>query len=430
MLNPRISVIVSLLSGAGFVVILAITPLKKSQSKKVIQPVHKLEEPTLKNEKDRNHSFLEKPKEEKRELFSIVPFKITRQDLPYEDSFSGQMGIYKTFQEPIVLWEGETVTYYSKNNLHVSAVTDKTYKDRGFRDTKNPNGLENYSYAYLQPRKLKRFEVNYQLGSSFSAVVKTSSFDMYDERFQNQTSFPMFGFNYSKGEKITTKITAGDNYSISQNKIEADNFNYGIYQNSLNLQNGASLYYRVFEWQTNIQATKSLAFQTSIYNSWRDKNNITTNATTPEGARFAVSYGLKFLVLNLKYNYNSNYMFRGFKPPSEDSTASDYGGVGFTLFIDPERKYALYIGNNYYNLVTNNIYNLNLNNSSVPPTTSSFVASLRGKNSKFFNTTFFVNFKNYYYKNYLYTNIGNFRLNTSTKEYSEYSTSMGLELSF
>lgn len=436
MVNPRISLIISLLSGVGFVMLLAIAPTKDEKQHDTIPSTKqrdKPKRPALKNKKENEQSILNTEKDNT--YFAIQPKRKIKKLFEKDNSYTSMTGFYYSinnlnnqFLEPFFLFKGENTTFYSDSKINFIGTTKRNFI--GNHPKYNMFiGKDGQFYEAIPPNsELKRFEINYKLNSSVSAVMKTSSFDMYDERFGTHSVIPMVGFNFSKGEKISTKITAGDSYSTSLNSTNIENYLYGYYNNPVVLQNREDkLYFRVFEWQTNVQATKNLAFQTSIYNSWRDNNSISVNSNNPEGARLAVSYGLKFIVLNLKYNYNSNYMFKGFKPPSEDSTASDYAGFGFTLFIDAAHKYAIYIGNNYYNLVTNNLYNTN---SLIPPTTTSFVASLRGQNSQFFNTTFFINFKNYYYKNYYYTNIGLFRLNTLTKEYSEYSTSMGLELSF
>jgi hypothetical protein len=269
--------------------------------------------------------------------------------------------------------------------------------------------------------------MSYQINSNFSANFRSTQFDIFDDRLK-QYPITMGGVSFNGSKYISTGFIAGEStlnnpYRYGQNgTFNGSNMNR---ETEISFRDVDRVNKNLFEWQANITPTKNILFQTAIYNSNRSLINETN---VSEGARVAMAVGLKYFILNLKYNYLADNLMRTITRPDAASLFNkDYAAFGFTFFLDKYKRYSLYVGNNYYNITTSNRptdANANVQGN------NSFSASFRGKNSNYFNATFFLNFKNNTNKDYYYSNFGVFRLPVYSQLNLEYATSLGLELSF
>ncbi|MGQ2827749.1 hypothetical protein ACT538_18200, partial [Leptospira kirschneri] len=176
---------------------------------------------------------------------------------------------------------------------------------------------------------------------------------------------------------------------------------------------------RVIEWQANIQPVRRLSFQTSVLNKEKDKGFY-----NPEAARFSMFIDFSKIILNVRYSYSADPNTRNnglYITPESDATT-----LGFTMLLDPAGRYSLFFGNNYYNLLSQKNSGIN---TQVDEPLRSFSASFRGKTS-FQNAIFFMNFRNNLSKGVIYTDVGPYRLPAFSQYYTEYFTSLGMELSF
>ncbi|MCX7998573.1 MAG: hypothetical protein N3A69_06410 [Leptospiraceae bacterium] len=174
-----------------------------------------------------------------------------------------------------------------------------------------------------------------------------------------------------------------------------------------------------FELRTEIRPVKNLFFQTSVYNT----EQLVDEVNSTQGTKFIFGYGSNFLQLSLRYSYIGNQLFRTGRMFENNFQTKDAGGVGVTIFLDKNRNFSLYLGNNYFNLFNTPRYE----DRTSSPYTTSYTASLRGRAlGKGF---LFLNFRNQINKDLQYFNFGTFRI-PMQNIYQDTATSLGLELWF
>ncbi|PJZ41811.1 hypothetical protein CH370_10320 [Leptospira kmetyi] len=278
---------------------------------------------------------------------------------------------------------------------------------------------------------LDNFELSYSVLPGVDAILKTGNSLPYTADQKDQ-GYSMAGFSFKPNEYVSTKIVSGSSFgnsSLTANRLsysphssnaQAMNVdpNVGsnpVLRNQAMGNNGG----RVIEWQANIQPIQRLSFQTSVLNKEKDKG-----LYSPEAARFSMFIDFTKIILNVRYSYSADPNTRAnglYITPESDATT-----LGFTMLLDPAGRYSLFFGNNYYNLLSQRNTGVN---TQVDEPLRSFSASFRGKTS-FQNAIFFMNFRNNLSKGVIYTDVGPFRLPAYSQYYSEYFTSLGMELSF
>ncbi|MBW0435359.1 hypothetical protein HGB47_17265 [Leptospira yasudae] len=278
---------------------------------------------------------------------------------------------------------------------------------------------------------LDNFELSYTVLPGVEAILKTGNSLPYTADQKDQ-GYSMAGFAFKPNEYVSTKIVSGSSFgnsSLTANRLtysphssnaQAMNIDPNIGNNPV-LRNQAmgNAGGRVIEWQANIQPVQRLSFQTSVLNKEKDKG-----LYSPEAARFSMFIDFTKIILNVRYSYSADPTTRNnglYITPESDATT-----LGFTMLLDPAGRYSLFFGNNYYNLLSQRNTGVN---TQVDEPLRSFSASFRGKTS-FQNAIFFMNFRNNLSKGVIYTDVGPFRLPAFSQYYTEYFTSLGMELSF
>ncbi|PJZ52407.1 hypothetical protein [Leptospira adleri] len=278
---------------------------------------------------------------------------------------------------------------------------------------------------------LDNFELSYSVAPGVDAILKTGNSLPYTADQKDQ-GYSMAGFSFKPNDFINTKIVSGSSFGNSS--MASSRFLYsspGSNSQALNadpnmgnnpvLRNQAlgNSSGRVIEWQANIQPIRRLSFQTSVLNKEKDKG-----LYNPEAARFSMFIDFTKIILNIRYSYSADPTTKNnglYMTPEADATT-----LGFTMLLDPAGRYSLFLGNNYYNLLSQR--NAGINTQTDEPLRS-FSAGFRGKTG-FQNAIFFMNFRNNLSKGVIYTDVGPFRLPAYSQYYSEYFTSLGMELSF
>ncbi|MCB1178221.1 MAG: hypothetical protein KDK36_11620 [Leptospiraceae bacterium] len=288
-----------------------------------------------------------------------------------------------------------------------------------------PNNFSNYQSYNANERynNIKKIDLDYKINSLVSASVQSVgnlSVDntTFDDRVRVSPS-TMAGIKIGKGKVFKTGFMTGETKLGTIKYMNRAGWNTYLlsdqeFKDSQERRN-------IFEMHTSIQPTQLIRFQTAIYNTNRAFLNETGNS---EGARVSMLLDYKFVILNVKYNYSSDNLFKGIRSPDALVNAKDYAGLGVTVFLDPSKRYSFTIGNNYHNLIAQSKYS----ETKQIPTISSFSASLRGVAPG--NTTFFLNFRNQVSKDTFYSNLGLIRLPITTQIYLDYATALGLEMSF
>lgn len=276
---------------------------------------------------------------------------------------------------------------------------------------------------------LDALELSYTLVPGVEAILKTGNALPYTSDHKEQ-GYSMAGFSFKPNEFISTRIVSGSSFgnsSLSSNRVfsaspanpQTMNLDPNIGQNPI-LRNQAmgSGGGRVIEWQASIQPVKRISFQTSVLNKEKEKGYY-----NPEAARFSMFIDFTKIILNIRYSYTADPTAKNnglYITPESDATT-----LGFTMLLDPAGRYSLFFGNNYYNLMSQRNAGIN----QVEEPLRSFSASFRGKTG-FQNAIFFMNFRNNLSKGVIYTDVGPFRLPAYSQYYTEYFTSLGMELSF
>ncbi|XDD52409.1 hypothetical protein AB3N59_18925 [Leptospira sp. WS92.C1] len=278
---------------------------------------------------------------------------------------------------------------------------------------------------------LDTLELSYTVLPGVEAILKTGNSLPYTADQKDQ-GYSMAGFSFNPNKYINTRIVSGSSFgnsSLSSNRfIHSSNpsNNAQPISGDPNIANNPVLRNqamgtgggRVIEWQANVQPVKRLSFQTSILNKERERG-----IYNPEAARFSMFIDFTKIILNVRYSYSADPNTKNnglYITPESDATT-----LGLTMLLDPAGRYSLFFGNNFYNLLSQKNAGIN----QVEEPLRSFSASFRGKTS-FQNAIFFMNFRNYLSKGVIYTDVGPFRLPAFSQYYTEYFTSLGIELSF
>ncbi|HNI87456.1 MAG TPA: hypothetical protein PKX55_04815, partial [Leptospiraceae bacterium] len=393
------------------------------------------EELPLKTPDQKIYSKKEGAKKEE-SFFSIKAFKKTQEEIHksiWGNSFSkpNHDELLTTFGHdnqirPNPSQQTDIYTYYKDEKVSLNSIGDSRSVTNQILEYRYQNKITETN-TLLQNRntQIRNVEMSYQINSNFSANFKSTQFDIFDDRLK-QYPTTMAGISFTS-KYVSTGFIAGEssfNNPYRYNQVGFLNGNNYYRDTEIQLRDTDRANRNLFEWQANISPTKNLMFQTAVYNSNRSLINETN---VSEGVRIAMAIGLKYIVLNFKYNYLSDNLMRSLmRPDSPSFFNKDYAAFGLTFFIDKNKKYSIYIGNNVYNIAT---MTKPTDSSSTVPVNNSFSASFRGRNSDF-NTTFFFNFKNNANREFYYSNFGVFRLPISSQVNFDYATSMGLELSF
>ncbi|HNN03769.1 MAG TPA: hypothetical protein PKN56_09415 [Leptospiraceae bacterium] len=431
--NIRRSIVLTIAFGTAFTIVLALTPMKKKRGKtapvseRAVKsassvPVYRLQ-PFFPASPDSQRA--------EREYFRIYPV-LYRKESELRIIFQGAYtpDSERNFEIRNLFWRNDSLlnsssnpyTYYKDNDITFSAVTDS--ESRFLH--KEIAGQKQYGMYHPVPRleaDLKLLELSYRLSANVTANVRSGANDNYgDDRFQILPT-TMAGLSFGNNKIVSAGFMTGESRTA----------NY--YTNNVNMASPAQYLARedqmltkdtdrrnMFELHTNIAPTKNIQFQTGVYNS----NRAILNEGASEGARVAMQVGFRYLIFNLKYNFSSDNMMKSGFRADPSLNAKDYGGVGLTFFLDASRRYSLYLGNNFYNLMVPVRYSDGTGREAQP---TSFAASFRGK-SPLSNGTFFLNFRNQYNKDQLYSNFGLFRVPIYSQINLDYATSLGLELSF
>lgn len=431
--NIRRSIVLTIAFGTAFTIVLALTPMKKKRGRTVPVsdsavksassiPVYRLQ-PHIPSSAD--------PQRTEKEYLRIYPVLYRKE---YEQRILFQ-GVYtldsdSSFETRNLYWKNDVLlnsssnpyTYYKDTDITFSAVTGRESRFL----MREMSVQRQYGVYHPVPRleaDLKLMELSYRLSTNVTANVRSGANDNFgDDRLQILPT-TMAGLSFGNSKVVSAGFMTGESRTA----------NY--YTNNVNMASPAQYLARedqmltkdterrnMFELHTNIAPTKNIQFQTGVYNS----NRAILNEGASEGARVAMQVGFRYLIFNLKYNFSSDNMMKSGFRADPGLNAKDYGGVGFTFFLDQSRRYSLYLGNNFYNLMVPVRYGDGTGREAQP---TSFAASFRGK-SPLSNGTFFLNFRNQYNKDQLYSSFGLFRIPVYSQINLDYATSLGIELSF
>lgn len=427
-LDTKISLIVSLVSGVCFLGMLAFIPTEKGKKNFPAIPPIQLDE----NIPIRNFEkaiVLNKKKIEDKVYLETSPIK---EIFPIEEIVHFESGLnnqsrsfQKGLDKQIQNYNFEHSTYYKDEKLSMSSIHDSRIVNK-ILEYNYSNKQMDQSIFQSRNQNLKNVELNYQLNSSFSANLRSSQFDSFDDRFkQNPTT--MAGLNYRLGNLVSTSVLAGDS-SFTNSTIKYSNQTYlngnQFYKDMENINRDFDKQSKnLFEVGANLTPSKNVQLQTVIYNSNKSLINETNSS---EGARFSFAYNLSYLMINLRYNFLSDNLTRTIVRPDLPTVNNrDFAGLGFTVFLDDQKRFSLYIGNNFHNIAVGKLNEANTGNVQSP---NSFSASIRGKANQ--NTIFFLNFKNMYNRDLFFSNIGAFRVPVSSQLNQDFATSLGLEYNF
>ncbi|MDF3820355.1 hypothetical protein P3G55_10615 [Leptospira sp. 96542] len=427
MFAPKSSVLVSILSGLGLVTVVTLTPVKEPESIDILLPetndfIDSGYHPgaLLKEE---NESKVESKKVSTERSFDLKsPIFIP---LPKNDEFrgfgeSGMNDLRSKFDSDFYVSAlGERKFSYKSDKIHVRGVQST---EGSILVAKDPLGSP---MGKTSSKRFESFELDYALTKNLSAHVTSFQTDTNDSRNRSSRGQTLAGISVQGGGFFDAKILAGDstlggtvryyNSSLSQvRQIEANRRSFADA-------------HQTYEWQANFTPSEYFKVQTSVFNI-RGEN--LESQSRPEGGKVSLFMGTKKVQLNLRYNYvnsrpGSNGIFQsGFMP------SQDIASFGMIVYLDSSRNYSIYLGNQVFNIFNDPFQHVKDNNGNSPAT---FSASLRGSNSRFNRSTFFLNFQNQFYKDGVllgvpgglaYSNLAN------GKSFYEYVTSMGMEIVF
>lgn len=328
------------------------------------------------------------------------------------------------------------------------------------REAKSENSFSNYNNSNFNTLKLFNFQTN--ASSDYLSSVNSFNLNIYTysttRNFYREMFVPEFTnslrgnysveLNYQITPYLFTELNVVYNTLSFQTNRDFSSINTGIqlkpnqyFSTSFltgetffywNRNHNPGLYYlensslnpserrNSFELRTEIRPIKNLFFQTSVYNT----DQLVDEVNSTQGTKFVFGYGSNFLQFSLKYNYIGNQLFRTGRMFENNFQTKDAGGMGVTIFLDKNRNFSLYLGNNYFNLFNIPRYE---DRTGSQPYMSSYTASLRGKAlSRGF---LFLNFRNQISKDMQYFNLGTFRVPVQNI-YQDTATSLGLELWF
>ncbi|EKO59917.1 hypothetical protein LEP1GSC082_0022 [Leptospira kirschneri str. H2] len=445
-INIQSSLFISSLSAVGLGVLLSITQVKTPEN------FQEIEFSPLKEKNEFSPTFKGKREPKEIQTFEILGskevYKIEKDLELTENSgfnFTGMGNVWRSFshnlnwKQPDILlndsnlvWSGARFLGVKQDKFQMMASVLPTLPfselSPSFKGRKSdPFGAT----TGMNQAKLDSFELSYAVLPGVNAILKTGNSLPYtaDQRDQG---YSMAGFSFQPNEYLSTKIVSGSSFgnsSLTANRLSYSNYSANSQFTNIdpNIGNNPVLRNqamgntggRVIEWQANIQPVRRLSFQTSVLNKEKDKG-----LYNPEAARFSMFIDFSKIILNVRYSYSADPNTRNngiYITPESDATT-----LGFTMLLDPAGRYSLFFGNNYYNLLSQKNSGIN---TQVDEPLRSFSASFRGKTS-FQNAIFFMNFKNNLSKGVIYTDVGPYRLPAFSQYYTEYFTSLGMELSF
>ncbi|NUM40037.1 MAG: hypothetical protein HUU45_00185 [Leptospiraceae bacterium] len=365
-INPKISILISVLSGAGFVAILAFTPvkLKKSgrsyfQSLNNTKSLHgpsdelvSISENIISSNQNSSQSENDSAKSndansKKNDFLKLNPslnqdldksnneFSITHSVSPNSLSLNQML-----YTAPV---QGETFLNYKDNRLTVHSIMAPkipfTNIDKGFTPVSRNQPL------------LRNMEIDYSISSSVSAVMRTISSD-YGDRFKERTT-AFAGINLQGNEFFSTQIVAGNTYTsnvnnyIFQSHIPVSTLTNRFIDRDLY---GSGSRDKLLELQTNFVPSQHLQIQAALFNSRKD-NSI--NFSSPDGGRLSVLLNIKNIAFNLRYNYlnTTDPQKNQFNYNFTNLHGADSAAVGLTIFLDNNKNYSFYVGGNYSNIM-------------------------------------------------------------------------------
>lgn len=453
-LNPKASLLLSFLSGAGLIAVISIAPTRIEKGNSSLEEMPK---PTItKQRSDASFQRAIEKREKRKEDDSLLNLKISPQDLKeyseeirhyreklgnFHPRFSKVFSVknytagetsFRTQLDPTmksIQWEENGISLDASYTSTGNRWSILTNPQGGFGNS-NFSSLPRHSYI----RRLEFFELDVPISGSLSAVMTTSSRDVFDDRQKDTRggSLALAGFSFNKGKKLSTRFVAGDsNLQINRQGYRSSYMGATQVQRlrdpGFNERESTGLH--TFEWQTNLNPTKGVRVQTAIYNT--PSRNISQNnsSTMPDSGRMSLFLGEKRVILNLKYDYqmpqkDTRLAMREWSPQKDSAS------VGLIFFLDPSQYYSVYLGGNQFNISDRAGSSQNGNSAKMPAT---FSASFRGKSKTNQNSNFFLNFQN--------QPPGAWGLGVSeqtlqqtgdpgSKSFYEYATSMGMELSF
>ena len=174
-------------------------------------------------------------------------------------------------------------------------------------------------------------------------------------------------------------------------------------------------------YEAMLEPVKDVKISTAIMDSGK-------NTHAPNAAKLGMSINMNNVVLNVNYAYVDNKAGQGefrkhfFNTLFAEEGIKDSTTVGLTFFIDSQKRYSLFIGNQYYNTMN---YRKNDSSRTMLP---SFMATFKARASG--NVSYFLNFQNQPYKDQTYLNSGLVRLPIATQSTFDYAAVLGLEQSF
>ncbi|WP_426487094.1 hypothetical protein [Leptospira interrogans] len=445
-INIQSSLFISSLSAVGLGVLLSITQVKTPEN------FQEMEFSPLKEKNEFSPTFKEKRESKETQTFQVLgskEFQEIEKDLELTENsgfnFTGMGNVWRNFSNTLN-WKQPDILF-SDSNLSWSGARFLGVKQDKFQMMTSV--FPTLAFSELSPSfkgrkadpfgattginqaKLDAFELSYAVLPGVNAILKTGNSLPYtaDQRDQG---YSMAGFSFQPNEYLSAKIVSGSSFGNAS--LIANRSSYSTYSansqftnidpnigNNPVLRNQAmgNTGGRVIEWQANIQPVRRLSFQTSVLNKEKDKGFY-----NPEAARFSMFIDFSKIILNVRYSYSADPNTRNnglYITPESDATT-----LGFTMLLDPAGRYSLFFGNNYYNLLSQKNSGIN---TQVDEPLRSFSASFRGKTS-FQNAIFFMNFRNNLSKGVIYTDVGPYRLPAFSQYYTEYFTSLGMELSF
>ncbi len=420
-INPLYaSILVSLLSGVGLVLVLAIAPPTKETYPPTNntgiyakQPLSK-KLPNLEVDPEKEEPLQEPTKDKFIPIdgSSRLPFSLPKPQY----SYSAKTIAFNRLGSSPMYDQGTYPDYYysiQEPRLSIKTVSRPLLHELSFTRMYRPESF------YAKQEEIRALNISYSLSQNVSAQVRSSIMDFSTEVQTQRVN--MAGIHFSSGKQIATKFFAGSATTLPAYHIP----NYTSFTEKNYYRNGMNAGNRMFEWQTILTPSKYFGLETSLYNL--DMNQNAVDPQGKEGAKVSVFFGMKFLLVNLKYNYLTNDLLGSINQVKASTNAStDFATLGLTLFLDKSKQYSLYLGNQYHNIATP----INTIRTTQIPGSNSFTAMFRGKSEHLFNSTFFVNFRNQSYKDLIFSNIGVYRLPIYSQSSLEYATALGLELNW
>jgi len=453
-LNPQSSILVSLFSGVGLLALVSIAPVQDDSDYK--DTLQEETNPGFYDEIKRRDNREKNSIDKENSSSQVFRLRITSKDI--EDyskslsqsnrdwSYSGRkpnqildISNFKSNRHFVGSNDPRTkILQYDygdiKLNLSMDSSTDNFSVNRPLYNT-DPRFSDIRSNNTNQVRNM---ELGYAITKSMSAIVTTSSRDVFDDRQRDAEvkNYALAGINLSAGDSVSTRFVAGDaNFQLNrnQNQLNSIRSSYGNNFRDVGVSEKDRSNQRTFEWQTNFKPTKSVMIQTAVFNNANNVNSSSGSSSNQglDSGRMSVFFGKKNVILNMKYDYKLNSTdLRSVM--SQWEPKQDAASLGFIVFLDPAQKYSIYLGGNQYNIANQN--GLIKNNTSDGRTPASFTASIRGKTNDGSKSNFFLNFQNQppgmMGVGYLNTAAATLNPGTNSKSFYEYATTLGMEVNF